>query len=134
MALRALFDGMFAPVAAHLRRKLAGPSRFSLFISLVRDYLEKSFQGEAFTRVQDVCAPNRTPFSQFFIAFPYTNAGQIVEGRNLSPSVDIAIELVLMQSGYQYLALKSTLYPGVLAQAEKKPFASLEQIITQHLR
>ena len=79
--------------------------------------------------LQQFGLPSGTPFSSFLRSFRVVVASTVDKGDPLTPSPEMAMELIRIRTTQQYPMLMPTLFPGVLATRER-PYDSLATLWT----
>ena len=111
-----LDDDLFAQLQERLTSSFRGPTALKTLLTDFADYFDRAPRGAALETLQKFGVRTGTPCLR---AFRVVVAGTVEKGGPLSPSAEMAIELVRIRMVQQFPLLMPTLFPGDLATREK---------------
>ena len=123
-SLHRLVKNLFAQMQERLASGVDGPGAFKTLLTDVADHFDGAPRGAALASLQKFGVPSGTRFSSFLRSFRVMVASTVDKGGPLTPSPDMAMELISIRTARQYPTLMPTLFPGKLATQEK-PYDSL---------
>ena len=132
--LHRLVDDLFAQLKERLASGVNKPAAFRTLLTDVTDF-DRAPRGAALETLQKFGVPFGTPFSSFLRSSRVIAVSKVDKGGPLTPSPNMAMELIRIRTAQQYPRLMPTLFPGNLATQEK-PYDSLATlwIVFAHLK
>ena len=127
--LHRLVDDLFSQLQENMMTGSSGPAAFKILLADFDDYFDRAPRGAALETLQKFGVRTGTPFSSYLQTLRAVVASTVEKGRPLTPSAEMAIELVRIKTTQQYPMLMPTLFPGDLATREK-PYDSLASMCT----
>ena len=107
----------------------SGCPAFKILLADFSDYFDRAPRGAARKTLQKFGVRTGTPFSSYLRTLRVVVTSSVEKGGPLTPSAEMAIELVRIRTAQQYSMLMPTLFPGDLATREK-PYDSLASMWT----